>query len=356
MRKIIHVDMDAFYASVEELDHPELRGKPIAVGGSPDGRGVVASASYAARKFGIRSAMSCRMAKRLCPHVVFVYPNFTRYQEISDRIHEIFREVTPLVEPLSLDEAYLDVTENALGQPLAREVAAHIKREIHARLGLTASAGVAPNKFLAKVASDMRKPDGLMVIHPTQVDKFLESLPVEKLWGVGPVTAEKLHSFGLRTAGQIRQRSTEELTALLGKFGQFIHDLSRGHDPRPVETSWEPKSRGSEETFEKDLTDLTRLQASLVEQAETVGRSLREMECLARTVTLKLRYSDFKTVTRSQTLFMPTDRDRVLAGTAASLLLEKTDAGERPVRLIGLSASGLLRKDEPQQLWLDFES
>lgn len=352
-RKIVHIDMDAFYASVEQRDRPELRGKPVIVGGDPNGRGVVASASYEARRFGIRSAMSCKKAKFLCPHAAFVYPDFSKYQEASDQIHAIFREVTSLIEPLSLDEAYLDVTQNLLNEPLAWKVAWHIKMRIRESLRLTASAGVGPNKLIAKIASDLRKPDGLAVIPPQKVLAFLEPLPVEKLWGVGPATAKKLHVLGLRTAGDIRRSNVSELEQVLGKTGRFLFDLANGNDHRPVETEWEPKTRGTETTFEKDILELETLRDTLEEQARELGSSLIKIERLARVVTLKLRYKDFKTITRSRTLFRPSDESRVIARTANELLTEGTEAGYRPVRLIGTSVSGFLHYEESQQLWLD---
>ena len=353
-RKIIHVDMDAFYASVEQLDNPSLRGKPVVVGGSPDGRGVVASASYEARRFGIKSALSCAKAKRLCPHVVFVYPNFERYQEVSRQIREIFEEITPKVEPLSLDEAYLDVTENSLGEPLAWKVAMHVKKLIRERTGLTASAGVGPNKLVAKIASDMRKPDGLVVIPPERVADLLERLPVEKLWGVGPATAGRLKEIGIRTAGEMKRTNPEQLERALGKQGLFLHQLSSGDDPREVEMDQERKSIGTETTFSKDVSDVDVLTGKIDEECEEVSDWLIRKECYARTVTLKVRYQDFTTVTRSRTLSIPTQERSSLSRVASELLFESTEAGRVPIRLIGVSLSGLIPKDEPLQLWFEF--
>jgi DNA polymerase-4 len=354
-RKIIHVDMDAFYASVEQRDRPELRGKPVVVGGSPEGRGVVAAASYEARRFGVKSAMSARRAIRLCPQAVFVRPDFDKYSAVSKQIREIFHSVTDLVEPLSLDEAYLDVTENKLGVPLARDVARHLKDRIRAELNLTASAGVGPNKFIAKVASDLRKPDGLVVIPPEKVMAFVETLPVERLWGVGPVTSKRLQELGWLTAGDLRRAGEEALVRELGKFGAFLHELSNGRDDRPVEVGWERKSRGTEETFSKDVLDLDTLLGELHTQVESVAEDLREAESLARTVTIKVRYSDFTTITRSRTLWAPTDKARHFEKAARELLLHHTDAGSRPVRLLGFSLSGLVNPEDPVQLWLDVE-
>lgn len=251
--------MDAFYASVEQRDDFRLRGRPVIVGGSPEGRGVVASCSYEARRFGVRSAMSSAKAYRLCPDAVFVRADFSKYKEASRRIREIFLSATDLVEPLSLDEAYLDVTVNKRGEPLASRLAANLRAEIKETLGLTASAGVAPNKFLAKLASDMRKPDGLMVISPDRVAEVLAKLPVEKLWGVGPSTARKLHALGLLTTAELRSCPRPLLEHHFGRFGGFLHGLAHGEDHREVRADREPKSRGSETTFERDLLDVDEL-------------------------------------------------------------------------------------------------
>lgn len=354
MRKIIHVDMDAFYASIEQRDRPEWKGKPLVVGGDPEGRGVVASASYEARKFGVRSAMSSSQAKRLCPRAIFVYPDFTRYVEASRKIREIFLSVTPLVEPLSLDEAYLDVTENLLDEPLASRIARHIKDRIKTKLRLTASAGVGPNKFIAKVASDLKKPDGLVVIPPNHVAAFVEKLPVEKLWGVGPATTEKLHSAGLKTTADIRSKTEAQMVALLGSFGSFLHGLAHGEDSRPVEPEREPKSSGSERTFERDILDLWALESKLQELSEEVATELRKIGRPGRTVTLKLRYSDFETITRSKTITQFLDSPESIARIAIALLRGNTEAGSRPVRLIGVSVSGLRNENDPEQLYFQF--
>jgi DNA polymerase-4 len=353
LRKIVHVDMDAFYASVEQRDRPELRGKPLVVGGDPGARGVVAAASYEARRFGIRSALSCAQARRLCPEVIFVRPRFDTYREVSRQLHEIFATVTPLVEALSLDEAYLDVTENALGEPLAGKVAMHLKQRIRRELSLTASAGVGPNKFIAKIASDLRKPDGLVIVPPRRVLDFLADLPVERLWGVGPATARTLHELGLVTIADLRRRPPEELERALGRFGRFVHDLAHGIDDRPVEPHAERKSIGSEITFEHDVRDRARLEASVEEQSRDLAGTLAEVERTGKTITLKLRYEDFTTITRSRTLPHFTGDAARIAATALALLREKTEAGVRPVRLVGVTISGLLDPAEPAQLWLD---
>lgn len=346
--------MDAFFTSVEQRENPSLKGKPVIVGGDPHGRGVVAGASYEVRKFGVHSAMSCAKALRLCPQAIFVRPNIALYVKVSEQIREIFHSATPLVEPLSLDEAYLDVTENLLGLPLARDVALYIKERIRQELNLTASAGVAPNKFLAKVASDFRKPDGLVVIAPEKALAFIEKLPIEKIWGVGPVTAGKLHALGIVTAGDIRRTSVAELEQAVGSYGEFLHGLANGIDPRAVETETESKSTGAETTFEHDLTDFTLLEETIVELSDEVSASLKQMQRPGKTITLKVRYSDFSTITRSQTLPVHVDEVEAIAKVASLLLREKTEAGVRPIRLLGVSVSGLLQADEPEQLWLPF--
>lgn len=346
--------MDAFYASVEERDNPTLIGKPIIVGGDPDRRGVVASASYEARRFGIRSAMSSAMAKRLCPHAVFLFPDISKYRNVSEKIHEIFDSITHLVEPLSLDEAYLDVTTNLLNEPLARNLAVLIKKRIKEELRLTASAGVGPNKFIAKLASDFKKPDGLVVVPPEKVDEFVAKLPVEKFWGVGPATAKRLHEAGLWSAADIRAASLGELTAAVGKLGAFLKDLSFGIDDREVEIERESKSSGTETTFDHDILDAYKLQSQIRQQAEELSADLKKSQRPARTITLKVKYSDFISITRSKTLLRATDEVETIANTAIDLLLNATEAGIRPIRLVGVSVSGFLKWDEPEQLWFDF--
>src|ERR671919_2976630 len=267
MRRILHVDMDAFYASVEQRDNPALRGKPVAVGGSPGGRGVVAAASYEARRFGVRSAMPMARALRLCPQLVIVRPDFAKYMAASQAVFSIFRSVTPLVEPLSLDEAYLDVTENSWGEPLGRKVAERLKREIKEATGLTASAGVAPNKFLAKIASGWKKPDGLTVIPPERVESFLQGLPVDALWGVGPVTARKLRARGIDKLIDVRTVDPVVLRETVGSLAEWLQQLAQGIDDRPVVSEHEPKSSGSENTFAHDLTDLDEIRKEIAEMA-----------------------------------------------------------------------------------------
>lgn len=352
-RKIIHVDMDAFYASVEQRDHPEWRGQPVVVGGSPDSRGVVCAASYEARAFGVRSAMAASKAKRLCPHAIFVRPRFDAYVETSRAIQAIFRDYTDLVEPLSLDEAYLDVTTNSRMLPFATTIAVEIKSRIAKELSLTASAGVGPSKFIAKLASDLHKPNGLVVVKPHQVATFLEPLPVERLWGVGPATASKIRSLGVSTIGQVARLSPAQLERVLGSMGSFIHQLATGNDPRPVVSTRIPKSRGAERTFPADIVHIDDMVAICGQLAQEVAESLRECSRPGRTVTIKVRYDDFSTVSRSYTLLQHTWDEQVIFDAAASLL-HKTDAGRRPVRLLGISVSNLLQDDFPAQLEFSF--
>jgi DNA polymerase-4 len=339
MRRILHVDMDAFYASVEQRDNPSLRGRPIAVGGQPDSRGVVAAASYEARRFGVRSAMSMARAVRLCPGLVIVRPDFAKYKAASTIVFAIFREVTPLVEPLSLDEAYLDVTENQWHEPLGTTVAKRLKARIKADTGLTASAGVAPNKFLAKIASGWKKPDGLTVISPDRVEGFLQQLPVDALWGVGPVTAGKLRARGIERLVDVRSIDPAVLAEAVGGLSPWLRQLAQGIDERPVVPNRASKSAGSENTFAQDLTDLAEIRHEVAEMAGQAARWLLRRSLLARTVTIKVRYADFSTVTRSHTA--PPTRDESEIAARAVELLDRTDAGRRPVRLLGVSVHNL---------------
>jgi DNA polymerase-4 len=331
--------MDAFYASVEQRDKPELRGKPVAVGGRPAGRGVVAAASYEARAFGVHSAMSMARAVRLCPDLMIVPPDFSRYKAASNAVFAIFREVTPLVEPLSLDEAYLDVTENAWGEPLATPVARRLKDRIRAETGLTASAGVAPNKFLAKIASGWKKPDGLTVISPDRIEPFLQQLPVDALWGVGPVTAGKLRARGIERLVDVRTVDVEMLRDTVGSLADWLRQLANGVDDRPVVPNRETKSSGSETTYADDLTDIDQIRTEISEMAADAARWLTRREILARTVTIKVRYSDFTTITRSHSSRATRDEADIVA--RATRLLDKTDAARRAVRLLGVSVHNL---------------
>ena len=345
VRKILHVDMDAFYASVEQRDDPALRGRPVVVGGRPEVRGVVAAASYEARAFGVRSAIPMARAVRLCPELVIVPPDFRKYAAVSQQVFGLFREVTPLVEPLSLDEAYLDVTENAWGEPLGVEVAKRLKARIRDTTGLTASAGVAPNKFLAKIASGWRKPDGLTVIAPERIEGFLQRLPVDALWGVGPVTARKLRAAGIDRLVDVRGAPAEALQKAVGKWSESLRRLAFGEDDRPVNPNQERKSVGCEETYAKDLSDLEPIRAEVERMARRTAAILEKKNLYARTVVLKMRYGDFHTITRSRTAEPATHSGDALAERAIALL-EKTEAGRRPVRLLGVSAHNLSRAPE----------
>src|SRR5512138_2720560 len=335
MRRILHIDMDAFYASVEQRDDPSLMGKPVAVGGSPDGRGVVAAASYEARVFGVHSAMSMARAVRLCPSLVIVRPDFQKYRAASNAVFSIFRDVTPLVEPLSLDEAYLDVTENSWGETLATTVAKRVKARILEETRLTASAGVAPNKLLAKIASGWKKPDGLTVIGPERIEPFLQQLPVDALWGVGPVTAKKLRARGIDKLVDVRGADMQLLRDTVGSLADWLRQLANGVDDRPVVPHREAKSSGSENTYPEDLTDLETIRTEIAEMASHSIAWLARRQRLARTITIKVRYSDFTTITRSHTAEATRDPSDLTA--RAVRLLEKTDAGRRPVRLLGVS-------------------
>src|SRR5438874_3378148 len=339
VRRILHVDMDAFYASVEQRDNPALCGKPLAVGGQPNRRGVVAAASYEARAFGVRSAMSMARAVRLCPSLVIVPPDFARYRAASNAVFALFREVTPLVGPLSLGEAYLDVTGNQWGEPSATRVAQRLKARIREETRLTASAGVAPNKFLAKIASGWTKPDGLTVISPEKIEPFLQQLQVDALWGVGPVTARKLRARGIERLVDVRAADADLLRETVGSLAGWLRQLADGIDDRPVTPNRETKSSGSENTYARDLTDLAAVRDGVAHMAADAARWLARSELLARTVTIKVRYSDFTTITRSHTA--PPTRDEAALVERALALLDKTEAGRRPIRLLGVSVHNL---------------
>jgi len=332
--------MDAFYASVEQRDDPRLRGKPVAVGGRPASRGVVAAASYEARAFGVHSAMPMARAVRLCPQLEIVRPDFERYRAVSGQVMAILRSCTALVEPLSLDEAYLDVTENSWGEALGSSVARRLKNLIHEETRLTASAGVAPNKFLAKIASGWRKPDGLTVIAPERVEAFLQELPVEALWGVGPVTAKKLRDIGVEKLVQIRTADRALLEKTVGSLADWLVQLSHGEDPRPVEPDRPSKSASSENTYAQDLTDLQSIRAEIERMARENAAWLSRHGLVARSISIKVRYAGFATVTRSHTLSLPTNDADVIASWALALL-DRTEAGKRPVRLLGAKVFNL---------------
>jgi len=353
LRTIIHADLDAFYASVEQLDNPELRGKPVVVGGPAEARGVVMAASYEARRFGVRSAMPMGRALRLCPNAVRLPARFDRYSEVSHEVMAVFREVTPLVEPLSLDEAFLDATEQVgtFGGP--ESVGRHLKAEVRKRTGLTLSVGIGANKLVAKVASDMEKPDGLVIVPPGGEAAFLAPLKVRALWGVGPKAEAVLNNAGFHTIGQIAAASPPQLETALGSRGLMLHELARGIDDRPVETEQERKSVGAETTFVRDLTDGPELRAELDRIATTVARRLSENDFRARTIALKLRYAHFHTITRQTSRPLPTDDVTEIASTAGSLLDGVAGPGDR-FRLIGIHATNLVQGERDQLgLWAD---
>lgn len=338
-RKIIHIDMDAFYASVEQRDIPEYRGKPIAVGGSPQGRGgVVATASYEARKFGVHSAMPSKTALRLCPDLIFVYPRFEVYKNVSKKIRAIFQEYTDLVEPLSLDEAYLDVSRDKKGMNSAIDIARQIKQRIKEELQLTASAGVSINKFIAKVASDMNKPDGLTFIGPSKVEGFMEQLPVQRFFGVGKVTAAKMERMGLHTGKDIKALSEAELTAHFGKVGKFYYQIVRGIDLRPVWPHREVKSQSVEDTFQEDLITKEAMREELLVLIERLLKRLGKTGLKGRTVTVKFKFHDFSIITRSLSLNHRTN-DKVEISEAMNQILDLAPVEGKRIRLLGIGMS-----------------
>lgn len=338
VRKIIHVDMDMFYAAVELLERPELRDKPVVVGGSPQSRSVVTTANYVARKFGIHSAMSCAEAYRRCPECIFIKPDFPKYHKYSQIIRSVFFRYTDLVEPLSLDEAYLDVTVNKIGEPSATRIAGMIKAEILAQTGLTASAGVGPNMFIAKIASDYKKPDGLMVVPPEKVLDFIRPLPVRRIPGIGPKSDARMAQLGIRTVADLAAQSPEWLAEHFGSFGQYLYDIARGIDEREVTSTWERKSLGEEETFQRDLLEISEIEDYLRECARRVFEQVTKDGKRARTVTLKIKYHNFQTITRRRTLEESiATSDEVFA--IARELLTRTDAGRIKIRLAGISLS-----------------
>ncbi len=337
-RKIIHIDMDAFYASVEQMDNPDLRGKPLAVGGS-ENRGVVSAASYEARKFGVRSALSGVMAKKYCPELIFVKPRFDRYKEISTKIHKIFREYTDLIEPLSLDEAYLDVTQNKKGNPSASLLAQEIRQRIFQEVGLTASAGISINKFVAKIASDYNKPNGQKTVNPDEVLSFLEELPIRKFYGVGKVTTEKMYQLGVFTGLDLKSKSLEFLEQHFGKSGAFYYHVVRGIHNSEVKSNRITKSVAAEHTFDSNLSS----EIFMLDQLETIAsileKRLKKHVISGKTVTLKIKYSDFTQQTRSKTLpYFVSDKGLILETVKELLYQEKM---KDSVRLLGISLSNL---------------
>jgi DNA polymerase-4 len=337
-RKIIHIDMDAFYASVEQRDFPELRGKPLVVGGPPEARGVVATASYEARKFGIKSAMTSKRAQQLCPYAIFVRPRFAAYKEVSQQVRAIFSRYTDQIEPLSLDEAYLDVTHDKLGIGSAITIAEEIKNAIKTELNLTASAGVSVNKFTAKIASDMNKPDGLTFIGPSKLERFMEKLPVEKFFGVGKVTADKMKKQGLHTGGDLKKLSEQRLVQLFGKTGKFFYNIVRGIDKREVRADQEIKSISAEDTFLYDLEPGEELDEWLEQIAKSAYKRAQHYETYGRTLTLKIKFEDFKQITRSISFPVAITQIEQVISTAA-MLLKNVDLKEKKIRLIGIGFS-----------------
>jgi DNA polymerase-4 len=346
-RSIIHVDMDAFFAAIEQRDNPNLRGKPVVVGGSnPHSRGVVSTASYEARAYGIHSAMPLKQAYLRCPQAVFLPVHMAKYKEVSGQIHRIFRRYTSTIEPVSLDEAFLDIT-GADAVSLAREIKDRIREELR----LTASVGISYNKFLAKLASDLEKPDGFTVIPRENVEAFLAPLPVRRIWGVGPRTQGFLNDLGIFTIGDLQRLDRDFLVKTFGKWGEELYLLAQGIDDRPVKASRKPKSLGEELTFPRDEDDPEKLRACLAEFARALGQRLEKKGLECRTVTLKIRFPDFVTITRSLTFPDPTARPEVLYRRSL-LLLEKVELNRRSVRLIGLTVSNLIYPGEPYQLTL----
>jgi DNA polymerase IV len=343
--------MDAFYASVEQRDNPEYRGKPVAVGSLPSQRGVVAAASYEARKFGIHSAMPSKLAIARCPNLIIVHPRFDVYRTISAQIHDIFRRYTDIFEPVALDEAYLDVTENKQSLPYASTVARHIRAEIFAQTNLTASAGVSINKFLAKMASGMNKPNGMTVILPEDAIAFVESLPIEKFHGIGKVTAAKMHSLGIRTGADLKERSHSELIKYFGKAGNYYYSIARAEDDRTVEPNRIRKSIGAENSFAEDLSDRETCIQELEQIAQTLQQRLDEYQTSGRTLTLKVKFSDYQQITRSRTFSNSINSfDTIVA--EAKALFETVELEDRSIRLLGIAISNLDNTKELQVVQL----
>ncbi|MDA0835644.1 MAG: DNA polymerase IV [Planctomycetota bacterium] len=350
---ILHIDMDAFYASIEERDNPSLVGKPVVVGGSAEGRGVVAAANYEARKFGVHSAMAAARAKRLCPHAIFLKPRIDHYAEVSRQIRVIFEQFTPLVEPLSLDEAFLDVTgSEALFGPSA-EIGRQIKQQIRDKLHLVASVGVATNKFIAKIASDVQKPDGFVVVESHEIQTFLDPLPVGRLWGVGKVTGQVFEQMSIGTIGQLRHVPLNTLIDWFGSSGEHYWQLAHGIDERRVVPDREAKSISNETTFAEDITDPDVLRAWLVELVEQVARRLRQHDIKGRTVDLKVRFANFKTISRSLTLPEPTNITHELLEVGIELLTKRLPSRHPPVRLLGFGVNKLDGSGTSQQQLFD---
>ena len=353
IRKILHIDMDAFYASVEQRDNPELIGKPLAVGGSKE-RGVVAAASYEARKYGVKSAMPSALAYRKCPQLIFIKPRFEAYKEASQQIREVFEEYTDLVEPLALDEAYLDVTENKFDMEFAMDIATEIKQKIKDKTGLTASAGISYNKFLAKIASDYNKPDGFYVITPSMAEKFIEKLPIEKFFGVGKVTAKKMHLKGIFTGANLKRKSEQQLTQWFGKAGGYYYNISRGIDNRKVNPNRIRKSLGAERTYEADITTKEEMVENINRIAEILIKRIEKAGGAGKSLTLKVKYGDFKQITRSKTMSDILTNQQIKD--VGILLLDSIPDIEKGIRLIGLQTANFDQENKDVFLeQLEFE-
>ncbi|MDF1743179.1 MAG: DNA polymerase IV [Gimesia sp.] len=340
MRTILHVDMDAFYASIEERDHPELKRGPIIVGGQAEHRGVVSAANYVAREYGVHSAMPMKTARQLCPHAHYFPVRMKDYAEVSHSIQNIFRKYTPLVEPLSLDEAFLDVSGSQLLFGSGPDIAVSIKQEIKESLNLIASVGVAPNKFLAKIASDAEKPDGMVIVEPDSIHEFLDPLPISRVWGIGKVASKRFANLGVQTIAQLRALDAKLLCELFGEQGQHLWELSRGIDDRSVISDRQAKSISRETTFSQDVTDVEVLKTVLIELVEDVARRLRKNELRGKTIHLKIRYDDFSTFTRALTLNHPTDITNEIEESALHLLKNRLPERALSIRLIGVGVTG----------------
>ena len=345
IRKIIHIDMDAFFAAVEQKDHQEYKDKPLIVGGRPEARGVVSTCSYEARKFGVHSAMPTKQALQKCPDAILIEPRIERYKEISLQIRSVFYEYTDLVEPMSLDEAYLDVTENKKDNPSATWIAKEIKQKIFEKTGLTSSAGISFNKFLAKMASDIQKPDGLTVITPKEADSFIESLKIKDFHGVGPATEKKMHDIGIFTGKDLKKWNKPDLIKHFGKAGSYYYDIAQGIDDRPVEPNRERKSIGAEYTFPEDVDDINIILQTAGKLMDEVLSGLDNMSKQGKTLTIKVKYSNFQSITRSKTASMPITGKDVIMGLIQELI-KKTEIGERKVRLFGISIAKLEKKGQ----------
>ncbi|MCL1864335.1 MAG: DNA polymerase IV [Spirochaetes bacterium] len=356
MRKIIHLDMDAFYAAIEQRDNPSLKGKPVIVGGDPNRRGVVSTCSYEARKYGIHSAMPCKTAIRLCPQAVLVSPRFDVYKKVSKQFLNICADYTDLIEPLSLDEAFLDVTENRKNITSATVIAKEIQSRIFSEIGLTVSAGVSYNKFLAKIASDINKPNGIAVIRPVEAEKFLETLPIGKFYGVGKISEKRMLALGINNGLDLKNRDLETLVKHFGKVGKFYYDIVRGIDTRIVSPYRERKSYGREITLAEDILDMDLIKSILGSIAKELEPALKRKNIKGRTVTLKIKYHDFRQITRSRTLDRPVDSADEMINEVYELL-NYTDAGRKKIRLLGISVSNFGSEDDmasDDQLLLEF--